>query len=182
MLSKILISLDRKYNSLLECAKLREIYKNSNISKSSKIAKAFKGTNLKNIIIEDYVYIGPNAFFSSFDKIIIKRGTIIGPNVIIHTANHNYADNIKSIPYDRKLIKKSVIIEENNWIGDRVIILPGVRIGEGCIIAAGSVVTKSFQSFSIIGGNPAKLIRQRQNIEDYMENKKLDHVYMKLKK
>jgi maltose O-acetyltransferase len=56
-----------------------------------------------------------------------------------------------------------VVIENDVWIGNNVIILPGRRISKGSIIAAGSVVTKDFPAYSIIGGNPAKLIRNRLN-------------------
>ena len=48
------------------------------------------------------------------------------------------------------------------WIGARVTILPGVKIKKGCIIGAGAVVTKSFEEYSVIGGNPAKLIKYRK--------------------
>ena len=56
---------------------------------------------------------------------------------------------------------ENVVIEDDVWIGQRVIILPGVTIYKGCIIGAGAVVTKSFPPYSIIGGNPAKLIKSR---------------------
>lgn len=54
-----------------------------------------------------------------------------------------------------------VKIGNDVWIGRRVIILPGVTIGNGCVIGAGAVVTKSFADYSVIGGNPAKLIKMR---------------------
>jgi acetyltransferase-like isoleucine patch superfamily enzyme len=65
------------------------------------------------------------------------------------------------IPTERKVISKgAVIIGENVWIGDKVTILPGVEIGNGVVIGANSVVTKDIPSYCVVGGNPAKVIKQ----------------------
>jgi acetyltransferase-like isoleucine patch superfamily enzyme len=61
-------------------------------------------------------------------------------------------------PYKRR----PIIIEDDVWIGACAIILKGVTIGEGAIVAAGSVVTKNVEPYSLVGGNPAKLIKYRQ--------------------
>jgi len=179
MISKIYLKIEAIFNTLIHRVKSQRI--KSRIGKNSIVSPGFKINFPDNLEIGDYVYIGPNSFFSSFGKILIKRGSIIGPNLIIHTANHNYENNIQAIPYDKGLIIKDVTIEENVWIGDRVIIVPGVNIGEGAIIAAGSVVVKDIPPFSIAGGNPAKVIRDRSNKEDYFKNKELDNIYLKLK-
>ena len=178
-MSKIFLKIIQIFELFLYKAKLDEI--KGYIDKTSKIMPGFKISTPKNVIIEQYVYIGPNSFLSSFGKIHIKRGSIIGPNVIIHTANHNYLNNIKAIPYDKELIIKEVIVEENVWIGDSVIILPGITIGEGSIIAAGSVIVKNIPKYSIAGGNPAKVIKERPNLEDYLINKNADNIYLKKK-
>ncbi|WP_442859821.1 DapH/DapD/GlmU-related protein [Anaerobutyricum hallii] len=57
---------------------------------------------------------------------------------------------------------KPVYIEDNVWIGRRVLIMPGVCIGTGSIVAAGAVVTKNVEPYSIVGGNPAKIIKYRK--------------------
>ena len=57
---------------------------------------------------------------------------------------------------------KPVYIDDDVWIGRRVLIMPGVHIGTGAIIAAGSVVTKNVEPYSIVGGNPAKHIKYRR--------------------
>ncbi|WP_345992284.1 acyltransferase [Chryseobacterium sp. Chry.R1] len=178
-MGKLILRIVYFLEALLYKIRLKEIQ--PYVDKTSQIKQGFKVSHPKNIKIESYVYIGPNSFLSSYGKIHIKRGTIIGPNIIIHTANHNYINDIKSIPYDKELIVKDVTIEENVWIGDSVIILPGINIGEGSIIAAGSVVTKNIPKFSIVGGNPAKVIKERPNIDDYLKNKMEDNIYLKNK-
>ena len=79
---------------------------------------------------------------------------------------HKY-DFGNAVPYDTKeSISKDIVIEDNVWIGDRVTILGGVRIGEGAIIQAGAVVVSDIEKYGIAGGNPAKVFKTR-NIENY---------------
>jgi len=87
-----------------------------------------------------------------------------GKECSIITQNHNYKGN--KIPYDETYICKDVTIEDNVWLGNRVIILGGVTIGEGAIIQAGSVVVKSIPKYAIAGGAPAEVFSQR-DIEHY---------------
>ena len=82
-----------------------------------------------------------------------------------------YDDRLEAIPYDDTVISKDVVIEDNVWLGNRVIVLPGVTIGEGAIIQAGSVVVKDIPKCAIAGGHPANVFSSRDK----------DH-YEKLKK
>ena len=93
-----------------------------------------------------------------------------GIECMIITSIHNY-DNGNAIPYDDTIISKDVTIEDNVWLGNRVTILPGVRIGEGAIIQAGSVVVKDIEKYAIAGGHPAKVFKYR-DIEHYEKLKK----------
>ena len=97
-----------------------------------------------------------------------------GKDCSIITQNHNYEG--EKIPYDETYICKDVIIEDNVWLGNRVIILGGVTIGEGAIIQAGSVVVKSIPKYAIAGGAPAVVFSQR-DIEHYkiLKSKKRFH-------
>lgn len=88
-----------------------------------------------------------------------------GHACLMITDIHNY-DAGNAIPYDSTLIIKNITIEDNVWLGDRVIILGGVTLGEGCIIQAGSVVTKSVPKYAIAGGHPAKVFKMR-DVEHY---------------
>lgn len=84
-----------------------------------------------------------------------------GQECLMLTSYHKY-DDANAIPYDSKEnIDKSILIEDNVWLGDRVIILGGVRIGEGAIIQAGSVVVNNVEKYSIVGGHPAKKFSTR---------------------
>lgn len=98
-----------------------------------------------------YVYFGNN-FHSGVECMII-------------TQNHNY-DKGNAIPYDDTEISKTIIIEDNVWLGNRVIIIGNITIGEGAIVAAGSVVCKDVPKYAIVGGNPAKIIKYR-DIQHY---------------
>ena len=78
---------------------------------------------------------------------------------MIITSNHNYEGD--KIPYDEKIITKEIVIGDCVWLGNRVTIVGNVNIGDGAIIAAGSVVVKNVPNYAIVGGNPAKIIRYR---------------------
>lgn len=131
------------------------------------------------LIIADNVYIGPNASIHALGGVSIGSGTIIGPNLVIHSANHNYK-LAKAIPYDETFDLRKVTIEENVWIGGNVIIVPGAHIGEGAIIGAGSVVAGNIPPLSIVIGNPAKVIKYRDR-EHYNKLKQNNQIYYKLK-
>lgn len=78
--------------------------------------------------------------------------------------NHNYEG--EKLPYDDQYICKDIVIEDNVWLGNRVIVLGGVTIGEGAIIQAGSVVVKNIPKYAIAGGHPCLAFGQR-DIEHY---------------
>lgn len=113
------------------------------------------------------IEIGPDCHFGDYlhltciNKISIGSGVLTGRWVTITDNGHGTSDEIRNgiPPAQRKLYSKGpVIIGNNVWIGDKVTILPGVTIGDNCIIAANAVVTKSIQANSIAAGNPAKII------------------------
>jgi acetyltransferase-like isoleucine patch superfamily enzyme len=121
----------------------------------------------ENISIGDNVRIGEGALIEGMGGLVIENNVIFGPDVTIWTANHNY-ENPQKLPYDEKVIFKSVHIEDNVWIGCKSIIVPGVTIHEGAVIAMGSVVTKDVPKCAVVGGNPAKVLKYR-DIKKYDE-------------
>lgn len=124
-----------------------------------------------NIKIGNDVYIGKYCSIES--DAIIGNGVLIANHVgIIGKYDHNYeciGQYIRNAPwigdddYNWKGINKKVIIEDDVWIGFGSIVFSGVNIGKGAVIAAGSVVTKDIEPYSIVGGIPAKKIGTRFN-------------------
>ena len=116
-------------------------------------------------------FLGKNVNFNGMKikgngKVVIGNNFHSGQECLMITSYHKY-DGGDAIPYDSKEdIDKDIIIEDNVWLGDRVIILGGVKIGEGAIIQAGSVVIKDIPKYAIAGGHPAKVFKYR-DIEHY---------------
>lgn len=111
------------------------------------------------------VIMGDNCNFNGMQiiglgEVIIGNNFHSGTECMIVTSNHDY-DNDSAIPYGHNHIKKKIIIDDNVWFGNRVLVTGNIRIGEGAIIAAGSVVVKDVEPLSIVGGNPAKHIKFR---------------------
>lgn len=139
--------------------------------KRTNILKDLLGSTGENIYMEpnirfDYgynTYVGEN-FYANFDctfldvcEIRIGDNCMLGPNVHIYTATHPIN------PIERNSGKeygKPVNIGDNVWIGGGSIINPGVTIGDNVVIASGSVVTKDVPANVVVGGNPAKIIKQ----------------------
>ena len=120
-------------------------------------------------IFHPKIRIGKNCSFGDFAHITAINEIIIGNNVLtgrwvtITDNGHGNStlENLNLPPIKRKLYSKGpVIIGNNVWIGDKATILPGVTIGEGSIVGANTVVTKDVPPYSVIGGNPAEIIKR----------------------
>ncbi len=93
-------------------------------------------------------------------NIFIGNHCLIGTNAVIHSSNHNF-DDLDTLIMKQKHTSADIHIEDNVWIGANAIILPGVRIGEGAVIAAGAVVNKDVEKNTVVGGVPARFIKNR---------------------
>jgi len=114
------------------------------------------------LIIGDNFSMNDDCHIACINKITIGNNVLFASKIFItdHFHGEINKENFLKPPYLRPLYSKGeVIIKDNVWVGESVVILPGVTIGENCVIGANSVITKSFPKNSIIGGNPAKLIR-----------------------
>ena len=102
--------------------------------------------------------IGENVFINhgltcmSNGGITLEDGVMIGPEAALITANHDFND-IRILQF------KKITIKKNAWIGARAVILPGVTVGEGAVVASSAVVTKDVPPRTIVGGCPAKIIK-----------------------
>lgn len=116
------------------------------------------------IIIGDNVRLGKRSHLTAIDRITIGNGVLTGNDIIITDNSHGGGPGIGQqltlAPAFRPLYSKGpVVIENNVWIGDKVVILPGVTIGEGAIVGAGAVVTRDIPACSVAAGNPARVIK-----------------------
>lgn len=134
---------------------------NVSIGAFSRIVVSTTLNNLNGYIkIGNNVGLGEFAYLGGAAGLEIQNDCIIGQYFSCHPENHNYK-NIE-IPIRLQGVNhQGIKIENNCWIGSKVTILDGVTIGSGCVIAAGSVVTKSFPANCVIAGVPAKLINKR---------------------
>ena len=99
---------------------------------------------------------------TAINRIVIGDNLLTGKWVTITDNSHGTTDaeTLQTVPLIRKMVSKGpVIIGKNVWIGDKATILPGVTIGDGAVIAANSVVTKDVAPYTVIAGNPARVIK-----------------------
>ena len=112
------------------------------------------------VTIGDFSNIGRNARL--YQNITMGNYVMMGPDCVMYTKNHCYDSLDVPMCFQGETEEKPIVIGNDVWIGARVIILPGVHIGDGAIIAAGAVVTRDVAPFSIVGGVPAKMIGSRK--------------------
>lgn len=128
----------------------------------------------QNMYLDDYVTIqGHNNFISHKGKLIVKKYSVISAGCLIipgaHTlkvglpfwlsAKHHIADK-----------EDDIIIGEDCWIGAGCILLPGIKIGRGCVVGAGSVVTKDIPDYAVVAGVPARIIATKFSMEDVLSH------------
>lgn len=119
-----------------------------------------KGYHTNLLEIKDNTWIGQGCFFHSAGGLTIGEAVGIGPFVKILTSQHQEYDLTLPVLY-HNIESKPVIVEDGANIGISAVILPGIKIGEGAIVGASSVVTKDVEPYSVVAGNPAKLLRKR---------------------
>lgn len=111
------------------------------------------------IQIQDNVGIGPFAHLGGSGGLTIKKNCIIGGYFSCHPENHNF-ENLDELIKNQGTVRNEIIIDEDCWIGAKVTILSGVVIGRHSVIAAGAVVTKNVEPYSVVGGVPAKVLKR----------------------
>ena len=109
------------------------------------------------IVVENGVYINRYTFLDASEKIIIREKAMIGPFCYITDHDHVITDEGVS----GEVVGSPTEIGRKAWVGAHVTVLKGVSIGEGAVVGAGSVVTRDVPAYSVVAGNPARVIRQR---------------------
>lgn len=132
-----------------------------------------------NISVGDDVSLGVRPRISApRSKIVIGSKVMFGPEVAIHGGNHTttlLGRFMSDVGEEEKRENDDlgVTIEDDVWVGTKAIILDGVTIGRGSIVGAGAIVTKSVPPYSIVAGNPAKILRFRWDIETIIEHEEI---------
>ena len=104
--------------------------------------------------------IGPYSYIGCSGYIEIGDNVMISPRVSIYSENHNF-DDIHLPMIDQGVTRSFVKIEDDCWIAANSVILAGVVIGKGSVVAAGSIVTKDVPPYSVVAGNPARIVKSR---------------------
>lgn len=116
----------------------------------------------KNISLGNESSIGDYSYISG--EVCIGNHVMIAPRCVFIAMNHRFSSEYPFQEIEGE--KKKIVIGDNVWIGYGAMILAGVKVGNGSIIAAGSVVTKDVEPYSVVGGVPARLIKKRIQADD----------------
>lgn len=151
------------------CEHIRQFFQKMLFEKCGKSVRIGKnGTFVyHNISIGDHVFIGANAHIvPSRAHVYIGDHVMFAPHTYVITGGHQtdipgkFMDEITN-EEKRESEDRDVVFEGDNWIGTNAMVLKGVTVGKGAVIAAGAVVTKDVPPYAIVGGVPAKVIRMR---------------------
>ncbi|AFP20444.1 acyltransferase [Geobacter sulfurreducens] len=111
-----------------------------------------------NLVIGNNVSINRGSFINAEGGVFIGSDVLIGPNVIIYSQNHNFTGEelTRLCGYQ----KAPVVIEDNVWIASGCILLPGIKLGKGCVVGAGSIVTRDVPPKCLALGSPARVVKE----------------------
>lgn len=153
MISK-LISVFRRKRQKLSTLK--------SVGQSSFISPTATFVGHEKISVGSYCRVGHKNHLEGKGGIDLSDGVILAPHVVILSTTHNH-EQTKWLPYNEEDLAKPVFVGCGVWIGYGALIVPGVTIGHGAIVAAGAVVTRNVAAGEIVGGNPARPIKAREN-------------------
>lgn len=155
---KITMELNSRYNTPEQIRELMSNLIGKPVDDTFMMFPPFNSDCGKNITLGKNVFINSGCCFQDHGGITIGDGTLIGHNVVLATLNHELSPQKRGTT-----IPLPITIGNNVWIGSNATILQGVTIGDGAVVAAGAVVTKSVPDNTVVGGVPAKIIKQIEN-------------------
>lgn len=151
---KLSFELNSSYHTPEEIVEIFSKITGKSVDSSFRLFPPFNTEFGKNITVGKNVFINSGCKFQDHGGIYIDDGAFIGHNVVLATLNHSFNPNTRG-----NLKPSPIRIGKNVWIGSNATVVPGVKIGDGAIVAAGSVVTKDVPENVIVGGVPAKIIK-----------------------
>ncbi len=157
---KITMEINNKYHTPAELVELFSKLTGVDVDPSFRLFPPFYSDCGKNIRVGKNVFINACCKFQDQGGIRIGDNCLIGHNVTLATLNHDFNPDNRTAIYP-----KPVRIGNNVWIGSDSTILPGITIGDGAIIGAGSVVTKDVPANTIVAGNPARKMKHLKECE-----------------
>ena len=166
---RIEMELNTAYHTPEEIVEIMSRLTRREVDSTFRLFPPFTADFGKNISFGKNVFVNSGCRFQDQGGIKIGDGVLIGHNVVLATANHDLEPS-KS----RKLHYKPIVICDNAWIGANVTILQGVTVGEWAVVAAGAVVTRDVEPFTVVGGVPAKFIRKVDDDRD--KNSSVDYL------
>ena len=104
-------------------------------------------------------YMNHECVIDCFDSISIGHHVVISERVVLRDSDNHVIKDVKGMELEKPVVTAPIVIGDHVWIGMNVIVLKGVTIGEGAIVAAGSVVTKDVPSHCLVAGVPAKVVK-----------------------
>ena len=152
---KITHMINNEYHSPEEIQELFAELTLAPINKTLRLIPPFNTDFGKNIHIGENVFINSGCKMQDQGGIYIGNDVLIGHNACLLTLNHEIDPESRT-----DMHPKSIFIDDKAWLGSNVTVLPGIRIGEGAIVAAGAVVTKDVPANTVVGGVPAKIIKK----------------------
>lgn len=144
----------------LRAASMRRL--GASIGNGVKISQGVKVLGAHRLVIEEDVAVANSVLLDARGGLTIRKGALIGFESIILTYTHAWPDPKRPVQV-QGVVSKEVTIGSNAWLGMRVLILPGVTVGESSVIGAGSVVTRPVPEMSVAAGNPCSVRRTRED-------------------
>lgn len=159
-----------KIKEILQLIKFKKEWRDNN-SHNYTVAKNIFNSEIVDIGKMTYGHLEVHTWGSSNEKLSIGSYVSIASGVKFLLGGNHYYNTFSTYPFKVKVMEESIeaysngaiVVEDDVWIGTDATILSGVRIGQGAVIAAGSMIVKDVPPYSIVGGNPAKVIKYRFN-------------------